>query len=57
MVLTFALMAHCSGVMEFSRFSKQMLTPSFVVGNHRSQGDSTGFLTITPAQPMGANGL
>ena len=57
MVLSFALLSHGSGVMEFPRFSEQVFTPGFVVGNHGGQGDPTGFLAVTPAEPLRANGL
>ena len=57
MVLPFALLPHCRGVMEFPGFSEEVLAPGFVVGNHGGQSDPTGFLAVAPAQPLGTNGL
>jgi len=57
MVLPFAVLPHDARVMQFPRFPEQVLTPGFVVSNHRCQGDPTGFLAVAPAEPLRANGL
>ena len=57
MVLPFAVLPHDARVMQFPRFPEQVLTPGFVVSNHRCQGDPTGFLAVAPAEPLGTNGL
>ena len=57
MVLAFAVLPHDARVMQFPRFPEQVVNPGFVVGNHGGQGDPTGFLAVTPAEPLRANGL
>ena len=57
MVLAFAVLPHDARVMQLPRFPEQVVNPGFVVGNHRSQGDPTGFFAVAPAQSLGANGL